>query len=132
MWVREPIEFLIPVADFCSAAQRCRQGERDAVIPVIREAVADLHRAGRPFFGVLGVRALVEALADGGDAADLAEAERAIDFLTNWLGDTGSAVVAVTELRLRALLARSRGDDVAYRVLAERYRAMTRALDFDG
>lgn len=132
MWVREPIEFLIPVADFCSAAQRCRQGERDAVLPVIRDAVADLHRAGRPFFGVLGVRALVETLVDGGDAADLDEAERAIEFLTSWLGDTGSAVVAVTELRLRALLARSRGDDVAYRVLAERYRAMTRALDFDG
>ncbi|BBX06456.1 cyclase [Mycolicibacterium aichiense] len=131
MWVQEPIEFLIPVADFCSAAQRCRQGERAAVLPVIRDAVANLHRAGRPFFGVLGIRALVETLAYDGDEADLAEAQQAIEFLSSWLGDTGSAVVTMTELRLRALLARCRGDDPAYHVLTERYRAMTRALDFD-
>jgi hypothetical protein len=132
MWVREPIDFLISVADFCSAAERCRRGERDAVIPVIRQAVDDLHRAGRPFFGVLGIQALVDTLVNGGDDDDLAEAERAIDLLVSWQGDSGSAVVNVTELRLRALLAGARDDGVAYRALAERYRAMAESLGFDG
>ncbi len=132
MWVREPIDFLISVADFCSAAERCRRGERDAVIPVIRQAVDDLHGAGRPFFGVLGIQALVETLVNGGDDDDLVEAERAIDLLVSWQGDSGSAVVNVTELRLRALLAGARDDGVAYRALAERYRAMAESLGFDG
>jgi hypothetical protein len=35
-------------------------------------------------------------------------------------------------LRLSALLARARGDDVAYRDLVNRYRAMAKSLGFDG
>jgi len=35
-------------------------------------------------------------------------------------------------LRLRALLARARGDDVAYRDLVGRYRAMAGSLGFEG
>ena len=38
----------------------------------------------------------------------------------------------ITLLRLRTLLARSRGDDVAYRDLVSRYRAMAKSLDFEG
>ena len=44
----------------------------------------------------------------------------------------GSAAREITLLRLRALLARARGDDVAYRDLVTRYRAMAESLDFDG
>jgi hypothetical protein len=35
-------------------------------------------------------------------------------------------------LRLRALLTRVRGDNVAYRDLASRYRAMAESLGFEG
>jgi hypothetical protein len=38
----------------------------------------------------------------------------------------------VTLLRLRALLARARGDEAAYRDLAGRYRAMAESLGFEG
>ena len=38
----------------------------------------------------------------------------------------------ITLLRLRALLARARGDDVAYRDLVSRYRAMAESLGFEG
>jgi hypothetical protein len=38
----------------------------------------------------------------------------------------------ITLLRLRALLAWTRGDDVAYRDLANRYRAMAESLGFEG
>jgi hypothetical protein len=35
-------------------------------------------------------------------------------------------------LRLRALLSRARGDGLAYRDLASRYRAMAESLGFEG
>lgn len=35
-------------------------------------------------------------------------------------------------LRLRALLARARGDDAAYRDYQDRYRAMAESLGFEG
>jgi hypothetical protein len=38
----------------------------------------------------------------------------------------------ITLLRLRALLAHARGDDAAYRDLANRYRAMAQSLGFEG
>ena len=38
----------------------------------------------------------------------------------------------ITLLRLRALLARARGDDVAYQDLVSRYRAMAESLGFEG
>ena len=44
----------------------------------------------------------------------------------------GSAMREITLLRLRALLARARGDDVAYRDLVSRYRAMAESLGFEG
>jgi hypothetical protein len=46
--------------------------------------------------------------------------------------DEGWAVREITLLRLRALLARARGDDVAHRELATRYREMAESLGFEG
>ena len=45
---------------------------------------------------------------------------------------TGLVIRDIWLLRLRALLARARGDDVAYRDLAIRYRAMAKSLGFEG
>ena len=58
--------------------------------------------------------------------------EAAIDRLANLPADEGSAMLEITLLRLRALLARARGDDVAYRDLVSRYRAMAESLGFEG
>jgi hypothetical protein len=41
-------------------------------------------------------------------------------------------MLEITLLRLRALLAHARGDDAAYRDLANRYRAMAESLGFEG
>ena len=38
----------------------------------------------------------------------------------------------ITMLRLRALLARAHGDEVAYATVADRYRAMAESLGFEG
>ena len=122
---------VLPVHELWVARERARRGDRDAAIPVMRQTVDELHRAGRPYFGVWGTGVLVETLLERGAEADLAEAQEAIDRLAK-LPDDGSAVREITLLRLRTLLARTRGDKVAYRDLAGRYLAMARSLGFEG
>ena len=132
LWLRERAPFLVPVAELSAARERARRGDRDAAIAVMRKAVDELHQAGRLCFGVWGTGVLVETLLERGAEGDLAEAQEAIDWLANLPADEGSAMRDITLLRLRALLARARGDDVAYRDLAGRYRAMAESLGFEG
>ena len=130
-WQRERIPSLVPVTELLAARERARRGDRDAAIPVMRKAVGDLYHAGQLGYVVSGIGLLVEALLERGAEGDLAEAQEAIDRLANLPADHGSAMLEITLLRLRALLARARGD-VAYRDLVSRYRAMAESLGFEG
>lgn len=107
------------------------RGDRDAAVPVMRQAVDDLHQEGRLGYGVLCTGVLVETLLERRAEGDLAEAQEAIDGLAN-LPAHGSAIREITLLRLRALLSRVHGDDVVYRDLVRRYRAMAQSLGFEG
>jgi len=98
---------------------------------VMRQAVDELHQAGRLGYGVWGTGVLVQTLLERGAEGDLAEAQEAFDWLANLLDD-GSAAREITLLRLRTLLARARGDNVVYRGLVSRYRAMAESLGFEG
>ena len=60
------------------------------------------------------------------------EAEAAIDRLAAAPADDGFVVREIMLLRLRALLSRARGDDVPYRYVVNRYRAMAESLGFEG
>jgi hypothetical protein len=131
IWLRKGVLFLDPVTELWAARESAGRGDRDAAIPVMRQAVEDLHQAGS-FYGVWGTGVLVETLLERGAEGDLAEAQEAIDRLANLRVDDGSAMRQITLLRLRTLLARARGDDVAYRDLLSRYRAMAESLDFEG
>jgi hypothetical protein len=131
-FLREHGPFMVPVADMLVAQERARRGDRDAAIAVTRDAVDDLHQAGRLAFGVWGTGALAETLLERGAEADLAEAQEAFDWLENLAADERWAVRDIWLLRLRALLARARGDDDAYRDLVDRYRAMAESLGFEG
>ena len=130
--LRERIPSLIPLTELLAAPERARRGNRDAAIGVMREAVTELHQAARVGYVVFGTGVLVEALLERGADGDVAEAQEAIDRLTNLPADNGSAVVDITLLRLRTLVARARGDDLAYRDLVSRYRAMAESLGFKG
>jgi class 3 adenylate cyclase len=123
---------MFPIYELWAARERARRGERDAAIAVMRKAVDELHQAGRAFFGVWGAGILVETLLERGAECDLAEAQDAIDRLANLPADDGWAVREVTLLRLRALLARARGDETAYRDYRDRYRDMARTLGYEG
>ena len=119
IWLRKRALFLIPVTDLWAARETARRGDRDAAIEVMRQAVDELRQAGNLFYGVWGTGVLVETLLERGTQGDLTEAQEAIDRLTVLWVEDGSAMREITLLRLRALLARARGDDVAYRELVE-------------
>jgi hypothetical protein len=74
----------------------------------------------------------VEALLERGAEGDVAEAQTAIDRLEGLPATQGWVVRDVWLLRLRSLLARARGADVAYQDLVSRYRAMADSLGFEG
>jgi ATP/maltotriose-dependent transcriptional regulator MalT len=131
LWLRQRALFLIPVTDLWAARETARRGDRDTAIEVMRQAVDELRQAENLFYGVWGTGLLVETLLKRGSRHDVAEAQEAIDRLPN-LPDDDSAMLEITLLRLRALLARARGDHVAYRDLVSRYRAMAESLGFEG
>jgi hypothetical protein len=99
----------------------------------MRQAVDELHQEGRlGAYAVWGTGVLVETLLERGTEGDVAEAQRAIDWLMDLHADEDSAIREITLVRLRALLANAKRDDVAYRDLVSRYRAMAKSLGFGG
>jgi hypothetical protein len=130
--VREYFLAELPIVDVYLARERARRGDPDDAIPRMRTAVEDLFREGQLGWGVLATGVLVETLLDRGADGDMAEAGAAIERLAAAPADDGLVIRDVWLMRLRALLSRSHGDDVAYRDLRNRYRAMATSLGFEG
>jgi hypothetical protein len=132
-WLRQQICLqMVPNTELWVAREEATRGDRDAAIAVMRTVVDGMHQTGRLAHAVWGTSLLVETLLERGTQGDLAETQEQIDRLANLPADEGSAMFEITLLRLRALLARARGDDVAYRDFASRYRAMAESLGFEG
>ena len=87
MWQSERFYFMVPVTELLAARERVRRGDRDAALAVMRQAVDELHQAGRLGFGVWGTGVLVETLLERGAEGDLAEAQEAFDRLANLPAD---------------------------------------------
>jgi len=124
--------FLIPVAELWVARDRAACGDADAAIPVMRQAVEELYEAGGLAYRLWATGVLAGTLLERGAAGDVAEAQELIDRLANLRADEDWAMREITLLRLRALLARARGDDDAYPDLVNRYRDMAESLGFEG
>jgi AAA ATPase domain/Adenylate and Guanylate cyclase catalytic domain len=123
----------LPLVNAYVARETARCGDRDGAIPQMRAAVDHLFREGQLLnWGIPATGVLVETLLDRGAESDLAEAESAIERLAATPADEGLVIREIWLLRLCALLARARGDDVAYRDLVGRYRAMAESLGFEG
>jgi hypothetical protein len=122
----------LPVVDLYAARARARRGDRDAAIPVMREAVDKLFNRGQFGWFVPTNSVLVETLLERGIGGDLAEAQTAIDRLAAAPGDEGLVMREIWLLRLRALLAKAYADEAAYRDYRDRYRAMATSLGFEG
>jgi class 3 adenylate cyclase len=123
----------LPIVNVYLARERARHGNRDDAIPLMRAAADHLFREKRVLLWNIPVTgALVETLLDRGAEADVAEAEAAIERLAAAPAEEGLVMRDIWLLRLRALLARARGDDVAYRDFRDRHRDMARTLGFEG
>ncbi|HEY7054193.1 MAG TPA: adenylate/guanylate cyclase domain-containing protein [Mycobacterium sp.] len=110
-----------------------RRGDREEAIALMRAAIDDLVREGQLLsWGIPATGVLVETLLERGAGADVAEAEAAIERLAAAPADDGSVVRDIWLLRLHALLARARGDEMDYRDYRDRYRAMAKSLGFEG
>src|SRR6202035_6036759 len=123
----------LPLVEVYAARERARCGDRDDAIPLMPAAVDDLIREGQLLgWGIPATGVLVETLLDRGADGDVVEAEAAIERLAAAPADEGLVIREIWLLRLRALLARARGDDAAYAHLRDRYRDMARTLSYEG
>ena len=115
----------------CRACAGQRGGDPDGAIPVIQKSVDEVVARGRGQYRGSLTGVLVETLLDRGADGDTAEAETAIARLAA-APTAGSVIRDVFLLRLRALLARGRGDETGYRECRDRYRALATSLGFEG
>ncbi|MFZ0834521.1 MAG: AAA family ATPase, partial [Mycobacterium sp.] len=121
----------LPIIDAEIARAEAASGQVDAGIQRARAVVDDLLSSDGWTNSALAVAALVEALVRRGADEDLAEAQVAVDRLAAVPTEPGFVLNEITVLRLRALLARARGEN-SYGALAERYREMAESLGFEG
>jgi hypothetical protein len=123
----------LPIVEVYSARETARQGDHDAAIPVIRAAADRLFRQGHLLlWGVAATGVLAQTLLDRGADGDVAEVEVAIDRLAVAPADEGLVMRDIWLLRLRALLARARGDAAAYTQYRDDYRDMAKTLGYEG
>jgi hypothetical protein len=130
---RESLLCHLPIINIYLARERARRGDRDDAIPLMRAAVDHLARRGQLLgWGIPATGVLVETLLDREADSDMVEAGAAIKRLAAAPADEGLAIREIWLLRLRALLARARGDEADYRDFRDRYRDMAKTLGYEG
>jgi hypothetical protein len=122
----------VTMADIQIAESKALNGDIDAAIAIAGATVRHLFDCGEVIFLGPASTVLTESLLRRGTEQDLQVAQTAIDNLAACSTDPGFVLYELPLLRLRALLARARGDDVAYRDLVSRYRALAESLGFEG
>jgi adenylate cyclase len=123
---------VVPVVDIHLAQQQATLGDLDGAIKLSRTVVDDLFDSGGAIWSVLATTVLVDALLQRGADGDLEDAQAAVERLAVVPTDPGFVLNEIWLLRLRALLARARGDDAGYRDYRDRYRKMATDLGFEG
>jgi adenylate cyclase len=112
-----------------------REAANENIDPAIHKAqiaTEELFGSGN-FINCEGATAIVvDLLLKRGSPDDLTEAETAIDRLAGTLPDAEWVTRDLTMLRLRALLAKARGEEPTYRDFRDRYRALAGGLGFEG
>jgi adenylate cyclase len=122
----------VPVVDIHLAEQKARSGDLDGAIELARAVLEDLFDSGGAFWSALATAVLVEALLRRGADGDLQAAQAEVDRLAAVPTHPGFVLHEIWLLRLRALLARARGDEAGYREFRDRYHAKATECGFEG
>jgi adenylate cyclase len=122
----------IQTADIVLAQERAMSGDLNGAIEISRPTADHLFDEGGMAWAPVVTAVLAEALLQRGGIEDFEEARAAIDRLAAAAFEPGFVLRDVYLLRLQALLARSQGDDIAYRNFRDRYREMVTGLGFEG
>jgi adenylate cyclase len=122
----------LPLVDIYIAGEKARTGYLDGAIELSRSSIEDMFGTGEMLWHGPAITILVESLLRRGTEADLQDAQAAIDRLAVVPTDPGFVLHEVPLLRLRALLARARGDEAGYRDYRDRYRKLATELGFEG
>ncbi|HTX96903.1 MAG TPA: adenylate/guanylate cyclase domain-containing protein [Mycobacterium sp.] len=120
------------VADVGLAQLSTEAGDFDSAIDTSRRTVDQLFGCGEALGLGAAVGALTDALLGRGVHGDIHEAETVVERLAAVPVEPGFMLYEVPLMRLRAILARARGDEVGYRYFADRYRALATSLGFEG
>jgi adenylate cyclase len=121
----------VMVIDVHLAHQMLRLGDIDDAIDLSRSVIEDQITTGEVLYRGRATTILVESLLMRGCVGDEEEAQAAVDRLAGASTDPGFVVFAIPLLRLRALLARARGDQATFRDHAHRYHAMATDCGFE-
>jgi adenylate cyclase len=115
------------------AEEKARAGDLDGAIELSRAVLEEeVFASGGTTYGGPPTTVLVEALLRRAADTDLEDAQATIDQLAAVQPEPGFVLHEIHLLRLRALLARTRGDEVSYQDLRDRYREMAKRLGFEG
>ena len=123
---------IVPVVDILVAQEKARAGDLDGAIELARAVVDDLFDSGGAIWSALATAVVVEALVRRGAEGNLQDAQAGIDRLAAVPTDPGFVLHEIFLLRLRALVARGRGDEAGYRDYRDRYRKLATELGFEG
>jgi adenylate cyclase len=126
------VAVFVPLIDIELGREKARTGDLDEAIELLASVAENEFAVGG--LGIYGFAAdvLVESLLQRGGRADVEAAQAEIERLTAVHTDAGLVWNEISIVRLRALLARARGDQAEYRHFAGRYRAMAIDVDYEG
>ncbi len=119
-------------ADIRLAQLKAETGDVDEAIGIARATATELTESGEMLLRGAAVAALVAALCLRCSDTDVDEAQAAIDRLAAVSVEPGFVFNELSLLRMRALVARARGDEEVYRDHRDRYREMATRLGFEG
>ena len=122
----------VQIAEVHLAMRKLQIGDLDGTVEIIGVAIDNLLASGDKFWLGRATTILVEALLMRGTHSDLRDALAAIDRLEAVPVDPGFVMHEIPLLRMRALMARARGDEAEYRDYVERYRTRATECGFAG
>jgi adenylate cyclase len=122
----------IPMIDTFVAQDRALKGDLSGAIELSRSVVDDQIDGGGVIFVPMATNVFVEALLQRGTHRDIQEAQSAVDRLATVDVEPGIVLYDIWTLKMRALLARAKGEDTMYTDYRDRYRKMAAELGFEG